>query len=218
MDRKWDARFTAVAELVATWSKDPDAKVGAVVVAPNGRQLSTGFNGFPRGVQDSEARLLNKGAKRALTVHAELNALLNCPVQPAGWTMYSTLHPCTACANAIIQSGVGRLVCPAPDPDSGWFDDQRTARSLLNEAGVTLADQDVAAFPVVGRHVMLRGGGAVVVAVNGGGRTAIVKWDNAYDGDVLMEVDVDDLDPYEGPYPNGARLDAERAKAFREAE
>ena len=32
---KWHKRFMEVAELVATWSKDPSTKTGAIVVGPD---------------------------------------------------------------------------------------------------------------------------------------------------------------------------------------
>ena len=32
---KWHKRFMEVAELVATWSKDPSPKTGAIVVGPD---------------------------------------------------------------------------------------------------------------------------------------------------------------------------------------
>jgi dCMP deaminase len=132
---KWDGRFMAVAETVATWSKDPSAKVGALLVAPDGRMTSWGFNGFPRGVSD-DGRLQVKSSRLALTVHAEMNALLNCPVDPVGWTLYVTKHPCLECAKAIIQKGIERVVCP--DPAGSWSDEQTEARDLLREAGATV--------------------------------------------------------------------------------
>lgn len=46
---KWDERFIELARLVATWSKDPSTKVGAVIVRPYRTVASVGFNGFARG-------------------------------------------------------------------------------------------------------------------------------------------------------------------------
>ena len=47
----WDSRWMALAQLIATWSKDRGRKVGAVIVGPDNEVRSTGFNGIPRGVK-----------------------------------------------------------------------------------------------------------------------------------------------------------------------
>lgn len=54
---KWDRRYMEMAYLVSTWSKDPSSKIGAVCVNRKGQILSTGYNGFPRGIKDTEERL-----------------------------------------------------------------------------------------------------------------------------------------------------------------
>ena len=56
MISKWEKRFYQMAELVASWSKDPSTKVGCVVVGPDREIRSTGFNGLPRGIKDSDER------------------------------------------------------------------------------------------------------------------------------------------------------------------
>src|SRR3989344_2191240 len=73
---KWDRRFLALAEHVAQWSKDPSTKTGAVIVDPNNRVVSLGYNGFPRGVNDLPERLSNRELKYKIIVHCERNALL----------------------------------------------------------------------------------------------------------------------------------------------
>ncbi len=52
MISKWAKRFYQMAELVASWSKDPSTQVGAVITNQN-RIVSVGFNGYPHGVSDS---------------------------------------------------------------------------------------------------------------------------------------------------------------------
>lgn len=137
---KWDKRFYRVALEVATWSKDPGEGVGAVLVSPDGRSVSWGFNGFPRNIEDTPERLTDDDYRRRTTVHAELNALLNCAVDPRGWTMYCTKFPCVsrACAQSIIQRGITRVVCPAIDDHSSWARDQIDAKNLLIEARIML--------------------------------------------------------------------------------
>ena len=74
---KWVKRFFRLANEVATWSKDPSTKVGAVIVGENKQIISQGYNGFPRGVDDTEERYNNREIKYKMVVHAEMNAILN---------------------------------------------------------------------------------------------------------------------------------------------
>ena len=71
LSEKWDRRFIELALHVATWSKDPSSKVGAVIVDEHRRVVSVGFNGFPAGVSDEE---VPRERKLLRVVHAEMNA------------------------------------------------------------------------------------------------------------------------------------------------
>lgn len=52
MSDNWDSYFIEMAMHIATKSKDPSTKVGCVIVGPDNEVRSTGYNGFPRGVQE----------------------------------------------------------------------------------------------------------------------------------------------------------------------
>ena len=52
MSDKWDKRFLDLAKHISEWSKDPSTKVGCIVVGEDREIRSTGFNGFPRGIED----------------------------------------------------------------------------------------------------------------------------------------------------------------------
>ncbi len=133
----WDIRFMGLAQHeVRGWSKDPDEKVGCVIVSPDRRRWSGGYNGFPVDVVDTPKRLADKDLKNELTVHAELNAILNARTDLTGWALYSTKAPCLDCAKAIIQAGLDRIVCPAIDASSRWAHNQRRAKQLLGEVGI----------------------------------------------------------------------------------
>jgi len=70
-------------------------------------------------------------------VHAEINAILNCPVRPEGWTLYLTIPPCADCATKVIQAGVKRVIyLREPNPDSQL--DCEFGKQLFEEAGVQL--------------------------------------------------------------------------------
>ena len=135
---KWQSRFIRLAEEVATWSKDPEASVGCVVISPDRRQISYGYNGLPASVPDTHEILSNVELKLQLSVHAELNAILNARTNLTGWHIYVTKCPCVNCAKAIIQAGLTEIVCPAPVRTSKWFDVNEAALSLLAQANVTV--------------------------------------------------------------------------------
>lgn len=138
---KWDHRFLALAEHIAEWSKDPSTRVGAVIVRPDLTVASFGFNGFPRGVGDWAVRLDKRPIKYAMIVHAEINAILHAREPLHGYCIYtSALHPCSQCAAAIIQTGIARVVSPAPAVDPKWEDNMRIARTMLDEADVEVVE------------------------------------------------------------------------------
>lgn len=68
MSEKWDRHFLGLADQHSQMSKDPSTKVGAIIVGPDREVLSAGFNGFPRGIEDSKERLHNRDLKLKLVV------------------------------------------------------------------------------------------------------------------------------------------------------
>lgn len=135
----WDKRFMDMAALVATWSKDPSTKCGAVIVDGHRVVRGMGYNGFPRGVGDGVERYEERAVKYKLVVHAEANALLNSGVAVRGCTLYATKWPCSDCSKLIAQSSVAEVVCPAVGTsasDERWKEDNQFARLILRESGV----------------------------------------------------------------------------------
>jgi dCMP deaminase len=136
----WDARFLELARHISGWSKDPSTKVGCVVVGPDREIRSTGFNGFPRGIEDNVDRLANREMKYPLVCHAEENAIMHAArigVALKGCVAYVTWPPCTRCARSLIQAGIREIVYPADlvIPDR-WIDDFRISSGMLTEAGL----------------------------------------------------------------------------------
>ena len=142
---KWDNRFFELAQTVATWSKDPDSPVGAVLVSPDKRSFSMGYNGFAVAIADDPEVLSSKIRKNQLMIHAEVNAILNARRDLTGWVIYCTRTPCVNCANTIIQAGLVRVVCPAPLKESSWLKENLDALELFTRARIDsrlIPDQD----------------------------------------------------------------------------
>jgi dCMP deaminase len=144
---KWDHRFMELAKHVSGWSKDPSTKVGAVVVDARRVVLGMGYNGFARGVGDSEERYNDRPTKYKLVVHAELNAVLAAGDKARDATIY--VFPafgcpplCSNCAKAVIQAGIRRVVGYTPNIDPAtaerWKEELDAAFLMCNEAGVRM--------------------------------------------------------------------------------
>ena len=140
MNNKWDGRFLELAAHIAGWSKDPSTKVGCIVVGEDREIRSTGFNGFPRGIEDDAERLENREFKYPLICHAEENAIMHAArvgVSLRGCTAYVTWPPCTRCARSLIQAGIVEVVYPADcKVPERWEKDFNMSSGMMDEAGV----------------------------------------------------------------------------------
>lgn len=115
MSIKWDIRYLELAKFISAWSRDPSTKVGAVIVRPDKTIAGTGFNGFPRGMDDNTAFYINREEKYSRIIHAELNALLSCTDQHLkGYTCYGTFPPCDRCFVHLANVGIKRFVSITP--------------------------------------------------------------------------------------------------------
>ena len=142
MSEKWDKRFLELAQHISGWSKDPSTQVGCVVVGMDREIRSTGFNGFPRGIEDNQERLADRDKKYPLICHAEENAIMHAArvgVSLKACTAYVTWPPCTRCARSLVQAGVTTVVypkgCQVPER---WLDDFELSSAMLSEAGIEL--------------------------------------------------------------------------------
>ncbi len=140
MSAKWDGRFLNLAKHISEWSKDPSTKVGCVVVGIDREIRSTGFNGFPRGIEDSMDRLEDREQKYPLICHAEENAIMHAArigISLKDCFAYVTWPPCSRCARSLIQAGVNEVVFPSDSEiPERWKDDFEIAIGMMEEAGV----------------------------------------------------------------------------------
>tara|TARA_B110000881_G_C18594259_1_gene530153 strand:+ start:692 stop:1159 length:468 start_codon:yes stop_codon:yes gene_type:complete len=140
MSEKWDHRFIKLAKHISEWSKDPSTKVGCVVVGEDREIRSTGFNGFPRGIEDNMERLADRNQKYPMICHAEENAIMHAArigVSLKGTMAYVTWPPCSRCTRSLIQAGIREVVYPAEITiPERWKIDFEIASSMMNEAGI----------------------------------------------------------------------------------
>ena len=147
-DVKWFNRFLELSNHVSKWSRDPTTKVSAILVDNEYNVRALGYNGFPRGVIDSEERLNNRDLKYPITVHAEQNVIATCArlgIRTEGCTLVCTHFPCSTCSGSIIQAGIKRVVIYQPNEDflSRWSESLALSRLLFEEAGVEVVEIDL---------------------------------------------------------------------------
>lgn len=157
MNDKWNEHFIRLAMQHSSLSKDPNTRVGSVIVGPDREVVSTGFNGFPRGIEDTSERLNDRDTKLGLVVHAEMNAIINAArigVSVKDCTLYLAATdksgavwggpPCTRCTVHVIQAGIRRIVAPPlKATPSRWHADLTAAQSLLIEAGIEFVEMPI---------------------------------------------------------------------------
>lgn len=140
-DSMWTRRWIEAAQFFSSWSKDRSRKIGCVIVDDRQALLSQGWNGFPRGVDDTIEERHVRPEKYLWIEHAERNAIDNAAangVRLRGATVYSTLFPCQDCARGIIQSGIARVVALKSVSDATY--DFSKSHAMLLEAGVVVVE------------------------------------------------------------------------------
>lgn len=136
---KWEDRYLNSAREAASWSKDPSRQIGAVIIGDKGQIISQGYNGFPRGIKDTDERLNNRETKYKYVVHAEANAIYNAQHNGAmvnGSTIYVTGLPvCHECAKAIIQVGIKKVIMDTR-PIDNWEESGNLSLEMFDEVGI----------------------------------------------------------------------------------
>lgn len=105
----WNNYFLGLAKVVSQRSHDIHTQHGCVITDKNHRILGVGYNGFPRGLDDSRLPT-SRPDKYDWMVHAERNALSNCIVRPDNAIAYVTGQSCCDCIMALWQEGVTKVV------------------------------------------------------------------------------------------------------------
>lgn len=144
----WKDYFRNIVQQVKLKSKDQRTQIGALIVGKNNEIVSTGYNSFPRGIDDTQQYRQERPEKYYWFEHAERNAIYNAArigVSTLDCTMYLTCGiPCADCTRGIINAGIRRIVCETSGGAVGEKWEEHTKRSLLmfQEAGVTIEYYD----------------------------------------------------------------------------
>jgi dCMP deaminase len=123
-------------------SKDKNTQIGAVIAGTHNEIRSTGYNSFPRNIDDFRPERQERPEKYYFMTHAEQNAVINAArigVSTNGCKMYMTCSiPCADCAKAIINAGIVEIFCEHIDEEMETRWGEHTKRSLVmfKEAGV----------------------------------------------------------------------------------
>jgi dCMP deaminase len=135
----WPGRFLSLAAHVATWSKDPSTKTGAVIARPDHTIVSLGFNGFPRGMADDPWRYDQREEKYSRIIHAEINALMFAREPVKGYTLYVwPFACCERCFVQLAQAGISHFVAPTCPEHlrARWESSFAKTRAYARELGV----------------------------------------------------------------------------------
>lgn len=108
----WDDYFITLCFIVASRSKDPSTQHGAIIVDDKHRIQSTGYNGTPPGINDTDISW-GRPEKYPFIIHAEENAINHCGGHPdvlISSTIYVTGAPCSSCVRRIIGRKIKKII------------------------------------------------------------------------------------------------------------
>ena len=105
----WDIYYLSIAHVVATRSKDPHTKHGAVITDEFNKPISFGYNGPPAGIDDKLVKY-TRPEKYPYFIHAEMNAILFAKQSLNNARIYVTGYPCLDCLKHIAQSKIAKII------------------------------------------------------------------------------------------------------------
>ena len=136
----WNAYFIQNAQLISSRATCDRLKVGAIIVK-NHRIIATGYNGSVSGENHCiEDGCLVEDGHCIRTIHAEMNALLQCARQGVSTedsVIYVTHFPCVKCMKSIVQAGIKSIYYLEDYHNHGY-----TLR-LLEIAGISAQKIDI---------------------------------------------------------------------------
>ena len=145
---RWVEYFRTLSHTIKLKSKDKYTQIGVVIVGKDHEIVSTGYNSFPRGIDDTMSERQERPEKYFWFEHAERNAIYNAArigVSTKGTTMYLSCGiPCADCARGIINAGITRIFCERQNITKGtiWPESYERSWEMLEEAGVKVCFYD----------------------------------------------------------------------------
>lgn len=122
----WNDYFLGLAKVISQRSHDSQTQHGCVITDKNNRILGVGYNGYPRGLNDTVLPK-TRPDKYPWMIHAERNALSNCIVRPDNAIAYVTGQSCNDCIMALWQEGVSKVIM-ADEHGTKLFDEEAKQR------------------------------------------------------------------------------------------
>lgn len=150
--KDWNHWFLQGVYWVASKSKDPKTKIGAIIVKDR-HIVSTGYNGLPIGVNDAIEARSQRPDKYKWSEHGERNAIYAASkfgISTEGATLYTNCLPCADCARGIIQSGIANVyvhhqfseICNSVQREQ-WKGHDTVTFDMFNEANINIFTVDV---------------------------------------------------------------------------
>jgi dCMP deaminase len=141
----WTEYFLNIAEQIKLKSKDESTQIGAIIVGMDNEVLSTGYNSFPRGLDDTIKERQERPEKYFWMIHAEANSIVNAArigVSLKNSKIYLTCGvPCSDCAKLIINSGIVEVFCKNIEDDvkgNHWIESKKKTLEMFKECNIKL--------------------------------------------------------------------------------
>jgi dCMP deaminase len=106
---EWDNLWMTLAIASAQRSIDTSTKHGCVFVGEHNHFISMGYNSYPKDCIESQLPK-DRPLKYKVTIHSEINAIINARESLEGVTAYITGHPCSNCFSAMLNAGISKIV------------------------------------------------------------------------------------------------------------
>jgi dCMP deaminase len=143
MRPNWTDYFLGLAKVISQRSHDIHTQHGCVITDQQHRILGVGYNGFPKGMNDSSLPT-SRPEKYRWMIHAERNALANCVIRPDNGIAYVTGQCCNDCAISLWQEGITEIIM-AKNHGTHLFDSEAQTRFdvFVHQTGITIKKVDL---------------------------------------------------------------------------
>lgn len=165
-----DAYMMGLALMAASRATCERRSVGCVLTNTLNHVVATGYNGTPRGLAHCSAQMCvgidapsGQMLDGCMAIHAEQNALLQCPNTRDLVTCYSTTQPCLTCTKLLLNTSCNRVVYLYPYPhlvaERMWRD--------ANRSMVRLEEDQISELKVLFQMMSERSNSALAMSLRG---------------------------------------------------